>query len=74
MKKTNDITSNQNKIKMELRYGDHYSYFIDANGILKGEWGGYEELSDKGHNGEAMFSIFSNRFMQRITIPWYKVL
>lgn len=71
MKKTNDITSNQKKIKMELRYGDHYSYFIDANGILKGEWGGYEELSDKGPNGEAMFSIFSNRFMQRITINEY---
>lgn len=71
MKKAKDITSNPQTIKMERRYGDHYSYFTDVNGILKGEWGDYEKLSEKGPDGEAMFVIFSNRFMQRIIINEY---
>ena len=42
MKKANKDTANQERIKIERRYGDHYSYFVDANGLLSGEWGGYE--------------------------------
>lgn len=68
MKKANEETANQERIKIERRYGDHYSYFVDANGLLSGEWGGYEELYDCGPNGEAMFEIYYNRFSRHIPI------
>ena len=71
MNKRNKETANPKRVKIERRIGDHMSYYVDSNGLLKGEWGGYEELNDKGPNGETMFEIFYNRFMQRITINEY---
>ena len=58
MENSNNSLGQKPKIKIERRYGDNYSYFVDANGLLQGEWGGFEELYDKGPNGEAMFEIF----------------
>lgn len=68
MKKSNEETVNRERIKIECRYGNHFSYFVDANGLLKGEWGGFQELSDKGPNGETLFEIFYNRFSRHIPI------
>ena len=68
MDKTKEKSNNQERIKIEIRYGDHYSYFVDANGLLKGEWGGFEELYDTGPNGEAMFEIYYIYFSHRIPI------
>ena len=36
-----DETFNQERINIECRYSDHCSFFVDANGVLPGEWGGY---------------------------------
>ena len=55
------------KIRIE-RQGGHYS---DINGILKGEWGGYEELYEKGPSGESQYEIYYNRYSRRITINEY---
>ena len=71
MRRTNDITSNSQTIKLELRNGDHYSYYIDANGILKGEWGGFNELDSVGPNGESVFEIYYDHFSQMVTINEY---
>ena len=57
MEKAKEGTDNRERIKIERRNGDHYSYFVDANGLLQGEWGGFEELYEYGPNGEAMFEI-----------------
>lgn len=62
---------NQKRIKIERRYSNHYSYFVDANGVLSGEWGGYHELEMVGPNGETMYEIFYNRFSKYITIDEY---
>lgn len=71
MKKTKEKNVNQDKIKIEHRYGDHYSYFVDVNGLLPGEWGGYKELYDCGPNGEAMYEIYYSHFRRRIPINEY---
>ena len=68
MEKTKDESITQERIKMELRYGDHYSYFVDVNGLLKGEWGGFKELNEYGPNGEAMFEIYYDHFSRGIPI------
>ena len=67
MKKTNEVTKTQEMIKIERRYGNHSSYFVDANGLLKGEWGGFDCVG-YGPNGEAMFEIFYTHFGRRIPI------
>lgn len=71
MGKAKEETDNQEKLKIERRYGDHYSYFVDANGLLRGEWGGFEELYDYGPNGEAMFEIYYIHFSRRVPINEY---
>ena len=67
MNKENKKTNKKDKINI-VRIG---GYFIDSNGILKGEWGGYNKLVSVGPNGEAMYEIFYNRFNKRITINEY---
>lgn len=57
METTKEESINQERVKIEIRYGDHYSYFVDANGLLKGEWGGYHELESVGPNGEIMYEL-----------------
>lgn len=47
------IYNKDNNLKIELRTGRHCSYYVDANGILKGHWGGYKEC-DNG-NGYVLF-------------------
>lgn len=64
----NNVTIDSQRIKIERRYGDHYSYFVDANGILKGKWGGFDDLLEPGPNGEAMFEIYYTHFSRRIPI------
>ena len=71
MKKANEDTANQERINIECRYGDHCSFFVDANGVLPGEWGGYEELYDCGPNGEALYEIYYSHFRRRILINEY---
>lgn len=71
MNKRNKETANPKRVKIERRIGDHMSYYVDSNGLLKGEWGGYNELDSIGPNGEAMFEIFYNRFSQRTIINEY---
>ena len=46
------------RIKLERRTGHNYSYYIDANGLLKGEWGGFKNDYGKGENGEQIFGVF----------------
>lgn len=50
-----------NTICIKREYGDRHSYFIDVNGLLKGEWGGYHELGIKGPNGETMYELYYTR-------------
>lgn len=64
MKKSKEETANQERIKIERRLG----CFVDANGLLNGEWGGFQELCDKGPKGEAMFELYYNRFSRHISI------
>ena len=35
-----NVKSEHKRIRMELRCGNNYSYYVDANSLLKGEWGG----------------------------------
>jgi len=71
MDKIKEEHSNQERIKIECRYGDHYSYFVDANGLLKGEWGGYKELEEVGSNGETMYELYYSRFSRYTVINEY---
>lgn len=56
------------KIRLEVHYRNHCTFYVDTNGMLKGEWGGCEKLEEKGPNGEDMFEIYSNIFGQRVII------
>ena len=59
---TNSSTENTaTKISIKKKYDDHYSYYVDVNGLLKGEWGGYKELETKGPNGELMYELYYTR-------------
>lgn len=58
----------QKKIKIEIQLDDHFSYYVDVNGLLNGQWGGYEELDETGPTGEAMFKIYYDRFSQYTVI------
>ena len=59
------------KIKIE-RHGHNLSpYYVDANSLLKGEWGGFRELPECGFNGEAMFEIKYKRFNRYVPINEY---
>lgn len=70
MKRTNDITSNSQTIKLERRNDDHYkSYYIDANGLLRGEWYDYKVFL--GPNNETMLSLYYNRFLEWVEISEY---
>lgn len=50
--------------KMEQRG----SYFVDANGIIKGMWGGFHELKGKGPNGETMYELYHDRYSKYVPI------
>ncbi len=71
MEKSNNLVNQSHKINIEIRSGDHYSYYVDANGLLKGEWGGFKELYDYGPNGESMFEIYYSHFGHYIPINEY---
>ena len=45
------------KIKIERRTGNHYSYYVDANGILKGRWGGHKKC-DYGNGHELYYDRY----------------
>ena len=60
-----------NTICIKREYGDHYSYFVDVNGLLKGEWDDYNELETKGPHGETMYELYYTRIFNdnRSMIP-----
>lgn len=59
MGKSKNISNlERSRIKMELRTGHNYSYYVDANGLLKGEWGGFKDYYGKGENGEHIYGIY----------------
>lgn len=70
MKKAKDITSNLQIIRLERRYDNHNkSYYVDANGLLKGEWYDYKEFI--GPNNETLFGLYYNRYLDWIEINEY---
>lgn len=52
------------KINIVRKMGQNRSYYVDANGLLKGEWGGYHEDDDL-INGKRIFRIFYSKFFSR---------
>ena len=48
----------QIKIHIERKGG----CYIDSNGLLKGEWGGYEEVQDCDTNGEKIYRLYYSKF------------
>ncbi len=70
MNKEKEKTNNKDIIKIERRYGDHYkSYYVDANGLLKGEWYDYKEYLDP--NNQTIFCLYYNRFLDWIELNEY---
>ncbi len=57
----NSATDVANTISIMMKHGDHYSYYVDVKGLLKGEWGGYRESVMKGPNGETMYELYYTR-------------
>ncbi len=55
------------KINIVRKMGQNRSYYVDANGLLKGEWGGYHEDDDL-INGKRIFRIFYSKFSKSIPI------
>ena len=55
-------------IKIEERTRHHSTYYVDANGILTGEWGDCHYLLDEGPNGEKMYALLYNRYNKIIPI------
>jgi|GEM_PF-1887071 len=59
---SNEETKLEHKrIKIELRKGNYRSYYVDANGLLKGEWGGFKEDYGVGKNGEHIYGVYYSR-------------
>lgn len=54
-------------LRIEKRKGNNHSFYIDSNGILKGEWGGYEEFFCT-INGEPMVGLYYSRYRQFVPI------
>ena len=52
----------ESKLKIERHIGNHYSYYMDVNGLLKGEWGGFKEDYGTGENGEHIYGIYYNKY------------
>ncbi len=55
------------KINIVRKMGQNRSYYVDANGLLKGEWGGYHEDDDL-INSKRIFRIFYSKFSKSIPI------
>lgn len=65
-----NLKTKRKKIKMELQRGNYKSYYIDVNGLLKGEWGGFEEDCGQGRNGEHMYGIYYSRIWNDYGKNW----
>ncbi len=59
------------RIKIECICGDYDSYFMDINGLLHGEWGGFKEVNEKGPNGETLYKLYYSQFNHYIPINEY---
>ena len=57
----NSTKSTAKTISIKQKYSDNYSYYVDDNGLLKGEWGGFKELETKGPNGEMVYELYYTR-------------
>ena len=55
-------TNTIERIKIEKRSIPGLSYYVDASGMLKGEWGGFHEACDIGPNGEIVHELYYERF------------
>lgn len=71
MDKISEKATVQERIKMKHCQDDNFSYYIDANELLRGKWEDYKELNDKGPNNEAMFGIIKKRYSQWTIINEY---
>lgn len=58
------------KINIVRKTGQNYSYFVDENGLLKGEWGGFDENPYLVH-GKRFFWIYYSKFSKRVPIDEY---
>lgn len=61
-------TNTTEKIKIESRRRPGNTYYIDANGILEGEWGGYHESCGEGPNGEIVHEIYYSKYSKYVPI------
>ncbi len=54
-----ELTDNSRNIRIQFErcHGDHCSYYVDANGLLKGHWGGYSVSKIKGTNNELIYLL-----------------
>ena len=66
-----DLSLERKKIKMELCRSNNKSYYIDANGLLKGEWGGFEEDYGRGRNNEHIYGVYYTRIWNDNGKNWY---
>jgi hypothetical protein len=58
-----------NRIKIVLsRIENRHSYYVDSNGLLKGEWEGFEKLSERGPNGETEYSLYCSNIKEDVII------
>ena len=64
MDKVNNKTENQERLQI-INYG---GYFKDVNGILKGEWGGFNDYYGIGPHREIIYGIYYNLFSCMIPI------
>ena len=61
MTRESETKLERRRIKMELRKGHFKSYYVDANNLLKGEWGGFKEDYGVGKNGEHIYGVYYSR-------------
>lgn len=58
----------KHKINIVRRTGQNYSYYIDKNGILNGEWGGLREEEPYFVNGKKIYWIYYSKFSTYVPI------
>ena len=66
--KTNEECSTPQKINMKRCQTDNHTFFVDENGLLKGEWIIFEKIQSLGSKGETLFEIYYSRYKCRIII------
>ncbi len=57
-----NISHNKNRIKFEKHLRGNEPYWVDANGLLKGEWLAYREIEEKGNESQTIYMIIKKSF------------